>query len=129
MKEYKYLTIDEQQEMLFAWRYVGYINLELLTEEEVEEINEEGSDPTDGHGIGKPFRSGGGGAVYVRTGDGGVRKVNFSQSGMKKRYMEPGRVKSFVARHHCLTNKDKTSASYWACRWPRFFSDSGKKWW
>ena len=93
-----------------------------------EEINEE-SDPTDGHGIGKPFRSGGGGAVYVRTGDGGVRKVNFSQSGMKKRFMEPGRVRSFVARHHCLTNTDKTSASYWACRWPRFFSNSGKIWW
>ena len=89
---------------------------------------EEGSDPTGGHGIGKPFRHGGGGAVYVRSGD-GVRKVNFSQSGMKKRYNEPGRVRSFVARHHCLTNKDKTSASYWACRWPRYFSDSGQTWW
>ena len=91
-------------------------------------VTEEG-DPTEGHGIGKPWRTGGGGAVYVRTGDGGVRKVNFSQSGMKKRFNEPGRVKSFVARHHCLTNKDKTSASYWACRWPRFFSNSGKTWW
>lgn len=89
----------------------------------------EDSDPTEGHGIGKPWRTGGGGSVYVRTGDGGVRKVNFSQSGMKKRFNEPGRVKSFVARHHCLTNKDKTSASYWACRWPRFFSNSGKTWW
>jgi hypothetical protein len=93
-----------------------------------EEINEE-DDPTDGHGIGKPFRSGSGGAVYVRTGDGGVHKVNFSQSGMKKRYNEPGRVRSFVARHHCLTNKDKTSASYWACRWPRYFSNTGQQWW
>lgn len=91
-------------------------------------VNEEG-DPTEGHGIGKPFRAGSGGAVYVRTGDGGVRKVNFSQSGMKKRYMEPSRVRSFIARHHCLTNKDKTSASYWACRWPRYFSNSGKTWW
>ena len=94
-----------------------------------EELNEEESDPTGGHGIGKPFRSNGGGAVYVRSGDGGVHKVNFSQSGMKKRFMEPGRVRSFVARHHCLTNKDKTSAEYWACRWPRFFSNSGKTWW
>ena len=91
-----------------------------------EELNEE--DQTNGHGIGKPFRKNGGGAVYVKDGD-KVHLVNFSQSGMKKRYMEPGRVKSFVARHHCLTNKDKTSASYWACRWPRFFSNSGKTWW
>jgi hypothetical protein len=91
-----------------------------------ETLNEE--DPTGGKGIGKPWREGGGGAVYVRDG-GSIRKVRFSQSGMKKRYMEPGATKSFVARHRCLTNKDKTSASYWACRWPRFFSNSGKTWW
>lgn len=88
----------------------------------------EADDPTDGKGIGKPFRSGGGGAVYVRVGD-GVRKINFSQSGMTKKYNDPAATRSFVARHHCLTNKDKTSRSYWACRWPRFFSNSGKTWW
>jgi nicotinic acid mononucleotide adenylyltransferase len=90
-------------------------------------VNEE--DKTDGKGIGKPWREGGGGAVYVRTGDGGVKKVRFSQSGMTKKFNDPGATKSFVARHHCLTNKDKTSASYWACRYPRFFSNSGKIWW
>ena len=91
-----------------------------------EELNEE--DKTDGKGIGKPWREGGGGAVYVRDG-GSIRKVSFSKSGMKKRYMDPAATRSFVARHRCLTNKDKTSASYWACRWPRFFSNSGKTWW
>ncbi len=90
-------------------------------------VNEE--DKTDGKGIGKPWREGGGGAVYVRTGDGGIKKVRFSQSGMKKKFMDPAATRSFVARHHCLTNKDKTSASYWACRYPRFFSNSGKIWW
>ena len=89
-------------------------------------VNEE--DKTDGKGIGKPWREGGGGAVYVRDG-GSIRKVSFSKSGMKKRYMDPAATRSFVARHRCLTNKDKTSASYWACRWPRFFSNSGKTWW
>lgn len=91
-------------------------------------VNEEG-DPTKGKGIGKPFRSRGGGAVYVKNEKGNVIKVNFSQSGMKKRFNEPGRVKSFVARHNCYGNKDRTSASYWACRWPRYFSDSGQQWW
>jgi len=90
-------------------------------------VNEE--DKTDGKGIGKPWREGGGGAVYVRTGDGGVKKVRFSQSGMKKKFMDPAATRSFIARHHCLSNKDKTSASYWACRYPRFFSNSGKTWW
>jgi hypothetical protein len=89
-------------------------------------VNEE--DKTDGKGIGKPWREGGGGAVYVRDGE-SIRKIRFSQSGMKKKYMDPGATRSFVARHRCLTNKDKTSASYWACRWPRFFSNSGKVWW
>ena len=91
-------------------------------------MNEEG-DPTKGKGIGKPFRSGGGGAVYVRSGKGNIIKVNFSQSGMRKRINEPARVRSFMARHHCLTNKDRTSASYWACRWPRYFSNTGQRWW
>ena len=88
----------------------------------------EADDPTKGKGIGKPWQEGGGGAVYVRVGD-GVRKVSFSKSGMKKKYMDPAATRSFVARHRCLTNTDKTSASYWACRWPRFFSNSGKTWW
>ena len=94
---------------------------------EEEPLNEE--DKTGGKGIGKPWREGGGGAVYVRTGDGGVKKVRFSQSGMAKKFNDPARVRSFVARHRCLSNKDKTSASYWACRWPRYFSNSGKTWW
>lgn len=132
-KEGKYMPADEYEQDLLnsdIGEKAMYEGQEVLLDFPfVEEINEEESDPTEGHGIGKPFRSGGGGAVYVRTGDGGVRKVNFSQSGMKKRYNEPGRVRSFVARHHCLTNKDKTSASYWACRWPRYFSDSGQTWW
>lgn len=88
----------------------------------------EEDDPTKGKGVGKPWREGGGGAVYVRDGD-RIRKIRFSQSGMKKRYNEPGRLKSFMARHNCLGNKDKTTASYWACRWPRFFSSSGQLWW
>ena len=93
-----------------------------------EVLDEEGSDPTKGHGIGKPFRKGGGGAVYVRDGD-KVRLINFSQSGMTKKYNDPARLKSFMARHNCLGNKDKTSAAYWACRWPRFFSSGGQLWW
>lgn len=89
---------------------------------------DEDSDPTKGKGVGKPFRKSGGGAVYVRSG-GKVKLVNFSQSGMTKKFNDPGALKSFMARHHCLTNNDKTSASYWACRWPRYFSNSGKQWW
>lgn len=105
-----------------------YEGKEVLLDFPFEVLDEEGSDPTKGHGIGKPFRKGGGGAVYVRSGD-GVKLVNFSQSGMTKKYNDPARLKSFMARHNCLGNKDKTSASYWACRWPRYFSSGGQQWW
>ena len=104
-----------------------YEGKEVWLDFPVEDLQED-SDPTNGHGIGKPFRKNGGGAVYVKDG-GKVHLVNFSQSGMKKRINEPGRVRSFVARHHCLTNNDKTSAEYWACRWPRYFSNTGQQWW
>jgi len=129
--EGKYTPADEyEQDMLNSniGEKATYNDQEVILDYPFEEELNEADDPTDGKGIGKPFRSGGGGAVYVRVGD-GVRKINFSQSGMQKKYMDPGATRSFVARHHCLTNKDKTSASYWACRWPRFFSNSGKIWW
>ena len=107
----------------------NYNGKEVILDFPFEELTEEeGSDPTKGKGIGKPFRKGGGGAVYVKTGD-GVKLVNFSQSGMTKKYNDPGRLKSFMARHNCLGNKDKTSAAYWACRWPRYFSSGGQQWW
>jgi len=37
----QYLTEEEKQQMLFDWRYRGFTNIELLTEEEVDEVNEE----------------------------------------------------------------------------------------
>jgi dephospho-CoA kinase len=101
---------------------------EVILDYPFEEMVNEADDPTNGKGIGKPWQEGGGGAVYVKVGD-SVRKISFSKSGMKKKYMDPAATRSFVARHRCLTNKDKTSSSYWACRWPRFFSNSGKVWW
>lgn len=132
-KEGKYTPSDEYEEDLLnsdIGEKVVFEGQEVMLDFPfAEEINEEGgSDPTGGKGIGKPFRQGGGGAVYVRSGD-GVRKITFSNSGMAKKYNDPARVRSFVARHHCLTNKDKTSRSYWACRWPRYFSNSGQTWW
>ena len=129
--EGKYKPVDEYEQDLLESN-VGekaiYEGKEVILDFPFQEtLNED--DETGGHGIGKPFRSHGGGAVYVKNSKGNVIKVNFSQSGMKKRYNEPGRVRSFIARHHCLTNKDRTSASYWACRWPRYFSDTGQQWW
>ena len=130
-KEGKYTPKDEwEADMLQTdiGEKAIYEGQQVILDYPFEEELNEADDPTDGKGIGKPWREGGGGAVYVRDG-GSIRKIRFSQSGMKKKYMDPGATRSFVARHRCLTNKDKNSASYWACRYPRFFSNSGKIWW
>ena len=42
--------------------------------------------------------------------------------------------KSFAARHKCSQQKDKTTASYWACRLPHYakqlgLSDGGNFFW
>jgi len=129
--EGKYTPADEFEKQMLK-SDIGekaiYEGKEVWLDFPFELVSEEESDPTNGHGVGKPFRKNGGGAVYVKDG-GKIHLVNFSQSGMKKRINEPGRVRSFVARHHCLTNTDKTSAEYWACRWPRYFSNTGQQWW
>ena len=41
MSKFKHLTNEEIQQMSFDWRYRGWTVLELLTESEVDEINEE----------------------------------------------------------------------------------------
>jgi hypothetical protein len=38
---FKHLTNEEVQQMTFDWRYRGFTTLELLTEEECDEINDE----------------------------------------------------------------------------------------
>jgi len=69
--------------------------------------------------------------VYVKDPEtGNIKKVSFGAKGMSVGLNDPKRVKSFVARHRCKTHaNDKTKAAYWSCRLPRYFGNSGKKWW
>jgi len=55
--------------------------------------------------------------VYVKDGD-KVKKVNFGAKGKKNRIKKnnPGRRKSFRARHNCDNPGPKTKARYWSCR-------------
>ena len=70
-------------------------------------------------------QSGGRAHVYVRDPKSGkVKKVSFG-SGMPDAMGDSpkhkARRRSFAARHNCADNKDKTSASYWACRKTKMF--------
>jgi len=69
--------------------------------------------------------------VYVRDGD-SIKKVTFGDSGkstggrvLKVKLNDPGAKKSFVARHKCDQQKDKTSAAYWSCRLPYYGDQLG----
>ena len=59
--------------------------------------------------------------VYVRNPKTkNINKVEWGAKGMSVGISDPERRKSFVARHKCKTTKDKTTASYWACRTGRY---------
>jgi len=45
-----------------------------------------------------------------------VKLVRFGDPNMTIKKDQPGRRKSFRARHNCATAKDKFSARYWSCK-------------
>ena len=93
---------------------LDYPMMELLTEAELEE---EKKQPP----IGKPKRGGSKKFyVYVRKPGGGIKKVSFGQAGMSAKLNNPKARKAFAARHKCAQKKDRTKASYWSCRLPRY---------
>lgn len=76
--------------------------------------------------IGKPKRGGPKKFyVYVKDGD-KVKKVTWGDtSGLSVKMNDPEARKSFAARHQCSTQKDRTSAAYWACNTPRYAKQLG----
>jgi len=65
--------------------------------------------------------------VYVKDpSTGNVKKVTWGDTtGLKVKLNDPEARKSFAARHKCDTRTDKTKASYWACRLPRYAKQLG----
>ena len=55
-----------------------------------------------------------------------IKKVTWGDTtGLKVKLNDPAARKSFAARHKCSTRNDKTKASYWACRLPRYAKELG----
>jgi hypothetical protein len=64
--------------------------------------------------------------VFVRKPDGGIKKVTWGDTtGLSVKLDDPEARKSFAARHQCSTQKDRTSAAYWACNTPRYAKQLG----
>ena len=55
-----------------------------------------------------------------------IKKVTWGDTtGLKVKINDPKARKSFAARHKCDTRNEKTTASYWACRLPRYGKELG----
>ena len=77
--------------------------------------------------IGKPKR-GGSKAYYVYVRDPKtkrIKKVSFGSGGLRAKIRNPKARKAFAARHRCSEKNDRTKASYWSCRLPRYAKQLG----
>ena len=96
------------------------LDLPLTEEFLTEALEEEKKDPP----IGKPKR-GGSKKFYVYVRDPKtkkVKKVSFGMAGggLRAKLNNPKARQAFSKRHNCPQKKDKTKASYWSCRLPRY---------
>jgi len=78
--------------------------------------------------IGKPKR-GGSKKFYVYIRDKGkIKKISFGDtSGLSAKLNNPKARQAFSKRHDCPNKKDRTKASYWSCRLPRYAKLLGLK--
>ena len=80
--------------------------------------------------LGKPKR-GGSKKFYVYVRDPKtkkIKKVSFGDTtGLSAKINNPEARRAFAARHDCKNKKDKTKASYWSCRLPRYAKVLGLK--
>jgi hypothetical protein len=95
-----------------------------MLEEELEEAKDKKKTPP----IGKPKR-GGSKKFYVYVRDKGkIKKVSFGDtSGLSAKINNPEARRAFAARHDCKNKTDRTKASYWSCRLPRYAKLLGLK--
>jgi hypothetical protein len=91
--------------------------IDLYEAQEIDEAEFKGKKVS----IGKPKRGGSKKFyVYVKDGD-KVKKVSFGDTtGLSAKLNNPKARQAFAARHDCKNKKDRTKASYWSCRLPRY---------
>jgi len=96
---------------------------EEIADEPISETDKKKNPP-----IGKPKRGGSKKFyVYVRN-KGKIKKVSFGDTtGLSAKINNPKARKAFAARHDCKNKTDRTKASYWSCRLPRYSKLLGLK--
>jgi len=102
------------------------LDLPMLEEEELEEAEGKKKTPP----IGKPKRGGSKKFyVYVKNPKTKkIKKVSFGDTtGLSAKINNPEARRAFAKRHDCANKKDRTKASYWSCRLPRYAKLLGLK--
>jgi hypothetical protein len=102
------------------------LDLLLLENEELEEAESKKKNPP----LGKPKRGGSKKFyVYVRNPKTKkIKKVSFGDTtGLSAKINNPEARRAFAKRHDCANKTDKTKASYWSCRLPRYSKLLGLK--
>lgn len=101
--------------------YLGH-----LSEDQIKYVHEEVKKK-----LNKPMRDSSGGKAYkVYVRDPKTKKiktVRFGSGGLKAKINNPKARQAFAKRHNCAQKKDKTKASYWSCRLPRYAKLLGLK--
>jgi hypothetical protein len=81
--------------------------------------------------LNKPMRDSSGGKAYkVYVRDPKTKKiktVRFGSGGLRAKINDSKARQAFAKRHRCSEKTDKTKASYWSCRLPRYASLLGLK--
>ena len=95
------------------------------------ELTEKKKAKKKGPKLNKPMRSSSGGKaykVYVKDPKtGNVKTVRFGSGGLRAKINDRKARQAFAKRHKCSTRNDKTKASYWSCRLPRYAKLLGLK--
>lgn len=102
------------------------LDLLLLENEELEEAEDKKKNPP----LGKPKRGGSKKFyVYVKNPKTKkIKKVSFGDTtGLSAKISNPKARQAFAKRHDCANKKDRTKASYWSCRLPRYSKLLGLK--
>ena len=103
------------------------LDLPMINEEEQLDEKKKAKKKKKDPPIGKPKR-GGSKAYYVYVRDPKtkrIKKVSFGSGGLRAKIRNPKARKAFAARHKCSQKTDRTKASYWSCRLPRYASQLG----
>jgi len=106
-------------------------NWKPLLRSQLDEAKKKKAKKKDNRPIGKPMRDTSGGKAYkVYVKDPKTKKVKtvrFGSGGLRAKINDSKARKAFAARHKCSQKKDRTKASYWSCRLPRYAKLLGLK--